>query len=697
MKNTLYIKNILGSIIKYLPFNNIISLSQCDKVLYQEIDPTSNTFVNNIFLENVYQTYFNSKDYNITNKQNLSDEFLESKINWKSFLKELYLNFNDYEDKDISKKVLDFFKLHYYLPDLRKEHFHLEYEFSSTHQYICYDLIERRLINLNRFKKHITKEYLIDSLKNPDNKNEITIKPIRKGEFFEKELLNFSSIFNTIINNNDYNSILGDVISYNYINLDLLYKNNKSNFNIINFILWITHSFILYSFYVYNFINRFIDNRNIDVQTLFSEYIEKYEELVNVAQLINSKFENINIIINYLIKFRSLLNENEKKGPLDLSPSSSSTSTSSSDSHSSHSSSFKKSEGFYLYNLFSKITKNNVCNKLSENMRKNFEKLIDVYLAESFEKKESAESENDKDIDIDCDYEDNMMIEDDNFDYENEDFSMSNEKIANKELIEKYMLIQVDQEINEINSKAINHTELKVSKEYENLENLLNNKLTNYIDLYVKKEKPLFEIFDIIKTITKSTGNTKTLSCSNKSLNLIRRTKKRLMERSISTLFKYLLPELNKDFNQHIKIDELTQVKRIELSYSETKNEKKFEMDLNDLESENRKKVVELVEKDINNVKTFLEEENIKNYSDQRHKDEMTRLINEYVDDCRIPYVLLMNKIISYYYKELAYYEERNKVVISYLSCSKKNVRSEDTYDSSENILKENLISFNIK
>ena len=103
---------------------------------------------------------------------------------------------------------------------------------------------------------------------------------------------------------------------------------------------------------------------------------------------------------------------------------------------------------------------------------------------------------------------------------------MSDEKTSNKELIEKYMLMCVDQEINEISSKAINHTELKVSKEYENLENLLNNKLINTIDLYVKKEKPHFEIFETIKAITKSTGNTKILCSSNKSLNLIRNSKK---------------------------------------------------------------------------------------------------------------------------------------------------------------------------
>ena len=84
-----------------------------------------------------------------------------------------------------------------------------------------YDLIERRLINLHRFKKHITKEYLLESMKNPDTKIEITVKPIRKGELFEKELLDFSTTFKTIINNNVYNNILGDVINYNYTNLDL--------------------------------------------------------------------------------------------------------------------------------------------------------------------------------------------------------------------------------------------------------------------------------------------------------------------------------------------------------------------------------------------------------------------------------------------------------------------------------------------
>lgn len=707
MKSCLHIKNILGSIIKYLPYTDIILLSQCNKTLLKDIDPASNTLVNNIFLDNVNRVYFNSEDYNLGKKKNLLGDFLESKKDWKLFLKELNLNFKNYSDKEIANKVLEIFKLHLYLPDLRKENFHLEYEFSSTHLYICYDMIERRNINLNRFKKEITKEYLLNSMKNPDIKMQLAVKPIKRDEFFEKELLNFSFIFNNFINNNDYYNILGDVINYNYSKLDLLYKNGKYNYNIINFILWICHSFILYSDYVYSFINRYvnnINNKNIDAQTIFNEFIEKYEELVNCSQLINSKFENINIIFNYLNKFKSLANEIEKNGPLDLSPSSSLTSNSSStsDSSSKSSSTINNSSGFSLYQLFAKIIKDNVYNKLSGNMINSLEILLKEYFVESFEKKESTENEKSKE-DIDCDYDyndDNMNIEDDNFDYENEDISMSEEKVSNKELIEKYMNIAVDQEINEINSKAINHTELKVSKEYENTENLLINNFIKYIDLYIEKGKSLFEIYEIIERITKSTGNTKTLSCVNKSLNLIRRTKKRLMEKSITALYKYVLQEFNKDFHKHIKFDEINQKNIIELSYIESKNDKKYEVNLNDLDKKNRMKVVELVENEMKNLITFLEEENIKSYDNQSHKDEMRKLIKDYVEECRIPYVLLMKKIIWFYYKELGYYEERNKIVISFLShnkCSFKNESLDDTYDLRENILKQNSISYNYK
>ena len=186
MKNCIYIKNILGKIIKYSDFKEIILLSQCDKTLSKEIDPDNNTLVNNLFLENVNQLYFYSKDYNLEKKQNLLDDYLKSDKNWKLFLKELILNFKNYDDKNISKIVKESFQLHLYLQDLRKENFNLEYEFSSNHQYMCYDLLERIAIYNNRYKKQITEEYLEESLKKPEKETKLDIKLLKSGEFYAK-------------------------------------------------------------------------------------------------------------------------------------------------------------------------------------------------------------------------------------------------------------------------------------------------------------------------------------------------------------------------------------------------------------------------------------------------------------------------------------------------------------------------------
>lgn len=108
MKKALNTQILLENILKYLTYKDIILLSQCNKTLYKKLDPASNEFVNNIFLEDVYQFYFNSKDYNIENKKNLSVNYLENKYNWKLFLKEFHLHFSNYKDEAIRKKVLDF-------------------------------------------------------------------------------------------------------------------------------------------------------------------------------------------------------------------------------------------------------------------------------------------------------------------------------------------------------------------------------------------------------------------------------------------------------------------------------------------------------------------------------------------------------------------------------------------------------------
>ena len=66
-------------------------------------------------------------------------------------------------------------------------------------------------------------------------------------------------------------------------------------------------------------------------------------------------------------------------------------------------------------------------------MEKKFAKLLEVYFVELFEKKENAENGKNNDIDIDCDYDDdNMIIDDDNYDYENGIFQCLTRKLLIK-------------------------------------------------------------------------------------------------------------------------------------------------------------------------------------------------------------------------------------------------------------------------
>ena len=55
-------------------------------------------------------------------------------------------------------------------------------------------------------------------------------------------------------------------------------------------------------------------NDNLDIKIFISEFIHKHNEIINIALLLNAKFENINIIINQLLTNYQIvqINENEK-------------------------------------------------------------------------------------------------------------------------------------------------------------------------------------------------------------------------------------------------------------------------------------------------------------------------------------------------------------------------------------------------
>ena len=54
-------------------------------------------------------------------------------------------------------------------------------------------------------------------------------------------------------------------------------------------------------------------NDNLDIKIFISEFIHKHNEIINIALLLNSKFENINIIINQLLTNYQIVQINEKE------------------------------------------------------------------------------------------------------------------------------------------------------------------------------------------------------------------------------------------------------------------------------------------------------------------------------------------------------------------------------------------------
>ena len=680
----------------------IIIFSQCNKALNKSLNPEKNIIINNIFLQAVIKLYFEfDEDYNLKIKKNLLANLLKFRINWKNFMKEITLNFRNYNDKTISNKVKDCFRIHMYLPDLRKEEKELEFESSSCHLIASYEMLFKNTWTYNYYSKFITIDYLLNGLKKGkdiiNNKDVTTIKILKEGLYFEKELKEFNITFNEFINNNQYKEIIICVVKYDYEKLDFFYKNsykyyNKNNenkiniINIINLLLWINHSFILYSNFVYEYINNYIDDT--DEKTIIYEFVHKHNDIINCGLLLNSNFENINIIINHLITYYSIykdIDENNKNNLL-LSHNSSDSSTKSGSS--SNDSEFNNSEKFTLYKLFSIIIKKNVYEKLYELLNNKLKMLINNYSKDLFENFNQNQCEKKKDVKNEvCDYnllslnENQKMIIDDEYndeeDDENEDEDgylddLSEKEPSEKEILEEAMNTYVDNEINENNANVINHSEIIVSNQYKKVEDILFDQFKFNLEKQIKEEKPCSYLFNIIETITKVNNNPNILRRDG-SLTLIRRTKKSLMEKCIKLLIPYAVQNLIKSFSTHIKLNERKE-KVLSLNETEIKNKTEYKCDLSDLSPKKRNKIIELVEEEINILKDHLKQK-CGPYESPYDKIMTEKVIDEYINYDGIEDVLLIKRMIWFYYRELGLYEEKNEKIVYILTkkkCSQK-------------------------
>ena len=690
--------NLLINMCWYLEPEDIIKIKEINK---KNLDPDKNKILNLIFMEGVIRNFFiYDKDdlkNNIIfskNKKNLL-ACIKLKQNWKKFYEEIRTHLNNYNDEAIVKKVKDIFKIHLFLPDLRKENAHLEFESSSIHQTFMYDAYFRNFCTYNFYSKYITKDFMeqvlgIKTEANEQKKVNKEIKILREKLYFENELKKFEITFKEIASNEEYINIIMNVFNYNYEIIDNLYlkkyKYYQDKFKdsgakkIILLLLYLTHSFIEYTKYYNYYIDSIIHN---DEKTIFIEFVHKHNDIVSTALLLNSNFENINIIINQFIAYFSMYIDINNKNKTELCLSKDSL-ESSARSESPKSNDFNSKEKFSLYKYFSNTTKKNVYDKLSKQLCPKLKNLIESFakdFLENFEtkyknnKNDDSDYDSDYDIDFDDDDNDKMIIEKEK--KEQEDKSMKNEYIkkepSEKEVIENMANLFVDFTINGNNANGINHTELKVSDEYIEFEEMLLNIFDNNLIQNINEGKPNSYLFDVIEAITKINTSQSNYFTSSNSLILIRRTKKRLMEKLIKTLYKKVFQSLMNSFKSHIKIIQ-NKILSISLSNNEILNNNEYNCNLTDLSSNKKIKVTSAVNDELKAIKEKLFAESINSFGIQYRNNEIEKLIENFLNSNGIEEVYLIKKIIWFYYRELGIYEDKNEKIIKILKYNNSNI-----------------------
>ena len=637
--NCFEIEHLLIKIVMYLNPKEIISFLSSNKTIYKILRPATNPTTNTIFYFYTYQKFFEMTEnpekikYN-KNKKYLLDSYWRSSINWKLYLSQITSHFKLYPDKNISNLVLKAFQIHMYLPQLRKENIHLEFTNSSIHQLVSYDKNYLENCQDNFYNKVINDDYIINN-----GKNEEEIKVLKNNLPYEEEFKDFFSVYKEIKSNDEYKDVIKYIIKYDFEKIEQIFKNVKNNTNnkinkIIYFILWLNESLIMYSKYTYESIIKYENDK--DEKKFLLDYINKYNDYINASLLIDSYFQNVNIIMNYLNKY--ILNNT-------------------------------KSNKFSIYKLARKIFKKNVFKKVFQTLDKKYSVLVAKYNNKKLDNNNEDEivTENE-----DVDNYDDIIMENEDFEDTNdssdnncldESFSSFNNEKSEKDIIEIVTNSALDMDIDQNNANGINHTNIKLSKNYEQFENTLISNVSETIKQKLNEGKSASEIYEIAEKYFGSDKNHyKNLLKNTNSPNFINRTKKAMLQTSFQTLCEYILPKIVKDFSSRLRTN--MNQRQLYINNNEVINKNEYKCDLSDFSNEKIMEIENKVQQEINNVKTCLYEQNIKGYK----IEETVKLVNEYMDNDGIELVLLVKKMIYFYFKELAYYEEKNKKVVEILT-----------------------------
>lgn len=641
MQNIYENEHILTRISMYLEPKDILSFLASNKAIYGKLNPLTHSAINIMFYFGVIREIYSmnekyDEDKNISNNdKNLLENKWNGNINWKAFYCQSLKHFNSFPDKEISQIVKDHFKIHLFLMNLRKENYLLEYKHSSIHQIVNYDKNSKDLFTYNYYDNYLNSNCLLGG---NDSKNDIKI--IRQDLPFQDELCNFRNIYNEFCNNSEYRNVLSMIVNYDFENLDLLYDQVKGNGNeninkIIYFILWSVRCFMFFIIYNYESTTRF--DKDKDETEFLSQFKKAYNNYVNTALLVDSNFENVNIIINYLNNFLNG-NRNEAK--------------------------------FSLYQLYFKIFEKKIFNKLEKKINEKASLKLREYLSEQIENKndknasetmEVDEVYNTRDCTPNCSQDEMEYLDDED---EESDFDFDS-NVSKNELLSDVTNSFLDMDINKDNSIAINHSCIRLGERYEKHEDMLDNELKYFLKKNLIEKTPL-EVFEVLEKSLKYNGNSRIYGTN--SLNLINRTKKKLIKNAYKILVPSIVSHLEKSFRAHLKYDENTQRRVLNLSSSEIQDNKEYNYDLSSFSQKNRIKIEGKVKEEINNIKSCLYEQNINGFN----IDETVALVNKYIDNNGIEIVLLVKKMIYFYYGEMQTYEEIDQNIESILKRENK-------------------------
>ena len=630
--------NLFNIMCNYLKYQEITSLSLTNKYFYSVLNPEKNPYINTIYREYTLKKYYNfnnKKNYKLYDEYYL-DDYNKTKNNWKNIYKKIYINLKLYPHIEIGEEIYKCFNIHYYLPYTREENKILEYKNNTLHQLISYDILKNDLIIRNYYDKYFDKKN--------ENSKKNKIEPLKKGLYFENELINFKSESSKYKNK----KLIKYITNYSFQKLDNIYysiinlknsskiKKKKNKINLIfHFLIWLNHTFILFNNLLCNYVYQFSDLK--DEKKIIIEYSKTHTNLINFGLMVNEKFNNINIIFN-LFQKENLSSKND----------------------------------FKIYYMFMNIMKNNFYLKLKPILNNNIGKMLNIFYNENFTQEKILLIDNyDDNNNIETNYteainEENEIenYEDDyindslseGIDVEYDEDSINENNLSCKEIIGEYSNLILDFSINKYNANYINHSKINLDKYYNEFEDLFQGKFLENIQNRINKLEN-YTFSEEINSLNLYFSLTKRIFSENDGLKLINRTKLNLLKISENYFFKYL--------NELIDIKFKSDLKNNETPINKYTNNDIFVLKDYTFNNKYNNIVNELYTSRICEIKDNLVNNNL-NFIKDKKKEEIETIVDNYLNSNyeKNQLIALCKDIIIYFSNQIYLYSsEDNKII----------------------------------